>query len=136
MVYVTRGETYEEAIDFAQEAFPALRKVDREQICLEVSVVTSVNVPNERRTVRIGKRAGPSSWPRSSDSKLSGYTSQDLLPIQFLNPLLTVRIHAYLQKRMGSTWAAPFHLLSRQPHLYKRTRSWGVCRGFLLTRHL
>ncbi|KAI0256050.1 hypothetical protein BJV78DRAFT_435232 [Lactifluus subvellereus] len=59
MVYVTLGETYEQAVDFAVEAFPALRDVDRDLICLEVSVVTRGSSSSEPKTVRIGKRAWP-----------------------------------------------------------------------------
>jgi hypothetical protein len=55
LVYVTPGETYEEAIDFAQDAFTELRDVDRSLIFLEVRVV--LNNQAERKTARIGRMA-------------------------------------------------------------------------------
>jgi len=55
LVYVTPGETYEQAIDYAQDAFPDLRDVDRSLICLEVRVV--LNSQAERKTARIGRMA-------------------------------------------------------------------------------
>ncbi|KAI0249245.1 hypothetical protein BJV78DRAFT_1229291 [Lactifluus subvellereus] len=57
MVYVTPGDSYEHAIDLAQEAFPELRDVDRDQIGLEVRVVVSHQ--SERRTAQIGRTAWP-----------------------------------------------------------------------------
>ncbi|KAN0131903.1 hypothetical protein V8E53_010183 [Lactarius tabidus] len=55
LVYVTPGETYEQAIDFVQEAFPELKDVDRSLISLEVRVV--LNSQAERKTARIGRMA-------------------------------------------------------------------------------
>jgi len=55
LVYVTPGETYEQAIDFVQEAFPELRDVDRGLIRLEVRVV--INSQAERKTAQIGRMA-------------------------------------------------------------------------------
>ncbi|KAH9073089.1 hypothetical protein EDB83DRAFT_2360788 [Lactarius deliciosus] len=55
LVYVTPGESYEQAIDFALESFPELRDVDRSLICLEVRVV--LNSQAERKTARIGRMA-------------------------------------------------------------------------------
>jgi hypothetical protein len=55
-----RGSTLTDpcqAIDFAQEAFPELKYVDRSLICLEVSVLTGMNGSNESKAVRIDKRA-------------------------------------------------------------------------------
>ncbi|KAN0130265.1 hypothetical protein V8E53_011888 [Lactarius tabidus] len=56
LVYVTPGETYEQAIDFVQEAFPELRDVDRNLICLEVRVVLN-SQPAELGTARICRMA-------------------------------------------------------------------------------
>lgn len=55
LVYVTPGESYEQAIDFAQDAYPELKDVDRNLICLEVRVVLNNQV--ERKTARIGRMA-------------------------------------------------------------------------------
>jgi len=55
LVYVTPGETHEQAIDFVQEAFPELKDVDRSLISLEVRVV--LNSQAERKTARIGRMA-------------------------------------------------------------------------------
>ncbi|KAI0301570.1 hypothetical protein B0F90DRAFT_1628468 [Multifurca ochricompacta] len=55
MVYVTPGESYEQAINFAQEAFPELRNIDRDLICLEIRVV--FNNQKERKTAQIGRMA-------------------------------------------------------------------------------
>ncbi|KAH9177814.1 hypothetical protein EDB89DRAFT_1844516 [Lactarius sanguifluus] len=55
LVYVTPGESYEQAIDFVLESFPELRDVDRSLICLEVRVV--LNSQAERKTARIGRMA-------------------------------------------------------------------------------
>ncbi|KAF8266546.1 hypothetical protein EI94DRAFT_1732898 [Lactarius quietus] len=55
LVYVTPGETYEQAIDFVQDAFPELREVDRNLIGLEVRVV--IKDQAERKTARIGRMA-------------------------------------------------------------------------------
>jgi len=55
LVYVTPGETYEQAIDFVQEAFPELRDIDRSLICLGVRV--ALNSQTERKTAQIGRMA-------------------------------------------------------------------------------
>ncbi|KAI0292558.1 hypothetical protein BC826DRAFT_896352, partial [Russula brevipes] len=55
MVYVVPGETYDKAIDIAQESFPELKDFDRERICFEVRVVLSNQ--HERRTAEIGRTA-------------------------------------------------------------------------------
>jgi len=54
LVYVTPGESYEQAIDFAQEAFPELGDVDRSLICFEVHVVLK---QGERKVAQIGRMA-------------------------------------------------------------------------------
>ncbi|KAH9978599.1 hypothetical protein BGW80DRAFT_1279910, partial [Lactifluus volemus] len=134
MVYVTRGETYEEAIDFAQEAFPALRKVNREQICLEVSVVTSVNVPNERTTVRIANRA----WPVVALKRFEivGIHVAGSSPDPAPEPPRHRPDSRLSSEENRQYVGGPISSSKRQAHLCKGTRSWGMCRGFLLTRHL
>jgi len=56
LVYVTPGASYDDAIDLARDAFPELKDVDRDLICLEVRV--SVN-QTERTMARIGRTAWP-----------------------------------------------------------------------------
>ncbi|EIM85091.1 uncharacterized protein STEHIDRAFT_28260, partial [Stereum hirsutum FP-91666 SS1] len=53
MVYVTPGETYDQALDFAQEVYPELRTCPRE--CIHFKISVSVN--GSRQKVRIGSRA-------------------------------------------------------------------------------
>ncbi|KAI9462611.1 hypothetical protein F5148DRAFT_1213109 [Russula earlei] len=55
MVYVTPGETYDQAIDIAQESFPELNDVERSRIGLEVRVVLSNQ--GERKAAEIGRSA-------------------------------------------------------------------------------
>jgi len=55
MVYVIPGETYDQALDIAQESFPELRAVDRSWIRFEVRVVLT-NQP-ERKAAEIGRTA-------------------------------------------------------------------------------
>ncbi|KAF8260489.1 hypothetical protein EI94DRAFT_1706245 [Lactarius quietus] len=56
LVYVKPGESYEQAVDFAQEAFPELKDVDRSLIYFAVRVVLS-NPHTERKMARIGRMA-------------------------------------------------------------------------------
>ncbi|KAF8260487.1 hypothetical protein EI94DRAFT_1748242 [Lactarius quietus] len=55
LVYVTPGESYEQAIDFVQEAFPELGDVDRSLIYFEVYVVLIKQ--GERKVAQIGRMA-------------------------------------------------------------------------------
>ncbi|KAH9016267.1 hypothetical protein EDB85DRAFT_2278794 [Lactarius pseudohatsudake] len=55
LVYVSPGESYEQAIEFAQEAFPELRDVDRSLIYLEIRVILKNQA--ERPTARIHQTA-------------------------------------------------------------------------------
>ncbi|THH13379.1 hypothetical protein EW146_g6831 [Bondarzewia mesenterica] len=53
MVYVTPAETYEGALDYAQDVFPELKSVDRNHISFEIRVLAG----NRRQAVRIGPMA-------------------------------------------------------------------------------
>ncbi|KAH9969445.1 hypothetical protein BGW80DRAFT_1117798, partial [Lactifluus volemus] len=57
LVYVTPGESYDQAIESAQDAFPELRDVDRDLICLEVRVI--VNNQTQHKRARISRTAWP-----------------------------------------------------------------------------
>ncbi|KAH9955855.1 hypothetical protein BC827DRAFT_1116149, partial [Russula dissimulans] len=59
MVFVVPAETYDQAIDLAQESFPELRGVERGRIRLEVRVVLSGNPPGRRQSAEIGRSAWP-----------------------------------------------------------------------------
>ncbi|KAI0250712.1 hypothetical protein BJV78DRAFT_1127648 [Lactifluus subvellereus] len=72
MVYVTPGDSYEHAIDLAQEAFPGLRNVDRDRICL------GVRHQSQRGTAQIGRTA----WP----IVLATLTRFELVEVQVASP--------------------------------------------------
>ncbi|KAH9053066.1 hypothetical protein EDB87DRAFT_1569822 [Lactarius vividus] len=55
LVYVSPGESYDQAIEFAQGAFPELRDVDRSLIYLEIRVILKNQA--ERPTARIHQTA-------------------------------------------------------------------------------
>jgi len=57
LVYVTPGESYDQAIESAQDAFPELRDVDRDLICLEVRVIVSNQTEHKR--AQISRAAWP-----------------------------------------------------------------------------
>ncbi|KAH9973742.1 hypothetical protein BGW80DRAFT_1306130 [Lactifluus volemus] len=56
MVFVAPAESYDKAVDLAQESFPELRDVDRDQICLETRVIVG---QSERKQAQIGRTAWP-----------------------------------------------------------------------------
>jgi len=56
-VYVATGETYDRALDIAQDTFLELRDVDRDQIRFEVRVM--LGHENEYKTAEISRRAWP-----------------------------------------------------------------------------
>jgi len=57
MVYVIPGETYDQALDIAQESFPELKDAERSRIRFEVRVVLTNQ--SERKAAEIGRTAWP-----------------------------------------------------------------------------
>ncbi|KAI9439283.1 hypothetical protein H4582DRAFT_1781002, partial [Lactarius indigo] len=55
LVYVSPGESYEQAIEFAQGAFPELRDIDHSLIYLEIRVI--LHNQAERTKARIHRTA-------------------------------------------------------------------------------
>jgi len=78
MVYVLPAETYDKAIDLAQETFPELRDVERNRIHLEVRVVLTRSSNEHRQTAEIGR----SVW----SVVVSTLAQYEIIEIRLANP--------------------------------------------------
>jgi len=76
MVYVTAAETFDQAIDLAQESFPELRDVERNRIRFEVRVV--VIGKEHRQAAEIGRSA----W----SAVVSTLARYEIIEIRLANP--------------------------------------------------
>ncbi|KAH9955856.1 hypothetical protein BC827DRAFT_828149 [Russula dissimulans] len=78
MVYVTTAETYDQAIDFAQDEFLELKDVERGRIRLAVRVVLTGNSPGRRQSAEIGRSA----W----SAVVSALARFEIIEIQLVEP--------------------------------------------------